>query len=64
MQVRAARLESSLDELVRATRLQLQVRLVGGRIGWPTVITVIRLDLDGLEEAERKQGTCSGPDAS
>lgn len=49
-------LESSLDELVQATRLQVRARLVGGRIGYPTTPTVVLLPLEGLEEAERKGG--------
>ena len=51
-----ARLESSLDELVQATRLQMRARLVGGRLGYPTTPTVVLLPLEGLEEAERKGG--------
>jgi hypothetical protein len=51
-----ARLESSLDELVQATRLQMQARLVAGRLGYPAIPTVVCLPLEGLEEAERKAG--------
>ena len=52
----AARLESSLDELVQATRLQLQVRLVGGRLGLPVPSQVVRIDLDAFEEFGRPGG--------
>ena len=52
----ASRLESSLDELVQATRLQMQVRFMGGRLGWPAIPTVVAIDLAGLEEAGRKAG--------
>jgi hypothetical protein len=51
-----ARLESSLGELVQATRLQVVVRFVGGRLGRVTVPTVVAFDLAGLEEAGRKAG--------
>ena len=46
----AARLESALDELVQATRLQLQVRLVGGRVGLPSPPQVVCVPLEALEE--------------
>jgi hypothetical protein len=49
----AARLESSLEELVQATRLQLHVLLVGG---WTSRFTgeVARVDLDVFEEFGRR----------
>ena len=50
----AARLEASLDELVRATRLQLEVRLVGGRLAPFASSPVARIDLDAMEEFGRK----------
>jgi hypothetical protein len=51
-----ARLESSLDELVKATRLQMEVRFVGGRLGLPDIPTVVASDLDGLSELEQRAG--------
>lgn len=45
-----ARLESALDELVQATQLQLQVRLVGGRVGLPSPPQVVCVPLEALEE--------------
>jgi hypothetical protein len=50
----AARLESSLDELVQATRLHMHVRLVGGRVGWPMPPQVVRIDLDVFGEFGRR----------
>jgi hypothetical protein len=50
----AAALESSLDELVQATRLHLEVRLVGGRLGRPAPRQVVRIDLDIFEEFGRR----------
>lgn len=49
----ATRLESSLDELVQATRLTLQVLLVGGWIGTATG-EVVRVELDVFEEFGRR----------
>ena len=49
----AARLESSLGELVQATRLQLHVLLVGGWIGAVTG-EVVRVELDVFEEFGRR----------
>jgi hypothetical protein len=48
------RLEASLGELVRATRLQLQVRLVGGRLAPFAGSPVARIDLEGMEEYGRR----------
>jgi hypothetical protein len=50
----AAALQVSLDEIVQSTRLQVQVRLVGGRIGWTP--GVARMNLDGLGETEQTMG--------
>jgi hypothetical protein len=52
----AGRLESSLDELVKATRLQMAVRLIGGRLGRPAITTVVATSLDGLNELEQRAG--------
>ncbi len=50
----AARLESSLSQLVEATRLQLEVRVVGGRLGPFAGSPVVRIDLDAMEEFGRR----------
>jgi len=50
----AAALQASLDEIAQATRLQVQVRLVGGRIG--RTPGVARMNLDGLDETEQTMG--------
>jgi hypothetical protein len=49
----ASALQASVDELVRATRLQIQVRLIGGRCG-PHGFGAIRVNLDGLDEVEER----------
>jgi hypothetical protein len=49
----AARLESALDELVRATRPQLRVQVVGGRIPHG-MSNVVRIDLAAFEEHGRR----------
>jgi hypothetical protein len=46
----AASLQASLDELVKATRLYLEVRLVGGRLSQTDPVQVVRIDLDIFEE--------------
>lgn len=51
-----ATLESSLDELVRATQLQMTAKFVGGRLGLSDTPTVVRTDLDGLSELEQRIG--------
>lgn len=51
-----SKLESSLDELVKATRLQMEVRFAGGRRLGDAAATVIRIDLDGLSEFEQRAG--------
>jgi hypothetical protein len=50
----AVALQASVGELVQATRLQMQVRLVGGRIG--RTPGVARMNLDGLDETGRTMG--------
>lgn len=56
----AAALQSSIDQLVRATQLQMQVRLVGGRIG-RGVPAVARMNLDGLNEVGHRAGNLFRP---
>jgi hypothetical protein len=34
----------------------MQARLVGGRLGWPAIPTVVCVPVEGLEEAENKAG--------
>lgn len=51
----AAVLQASIDELVQATRLQMQVRLVGGRVGRGAP-EVARMNLDGLDEVGSTMG--------
>jgi hypothetical protein len=51
-----ARLESSLDELVKATRLQMTVRFIAGRLGYPAIPTVVATELDGLSELGQRAG--------
>jgi hypothetical protein len=50
----AAALQASLDEIALTTRVQVQVRLVGGRIGMTG--QVARMNLDGLDETEQTMG--------
>lgn len=57
----AARLESSLDQLVKATRLQIAVQFFGGRLGSPNILTVVQTDLDGLEELGQRAGNYLRP---
>jgi hypothetical protein len=47
--------QASVDELVQATRLQLQVRLVGGRVGL-RIPAVARMNLDGLDKVGSAMG--------
>jgi hypothetical protein len=51
----AVALQASIDELVQATRLQMQVRLVGGRVGRGAA-AVARMNLDGLDEVGSTMG--------
>jgi hypothetical protein len=50
----AAALQAPIDEIVRATQLQMLVRLVGGRIG--RTPGVARMNLDGLDEVGATMG--------
>ena len=49
----ASALQASVDELVRATRLQVQVSIIAGRSG-PHGFGVVRTNLDGLDELEAR----------
>jgi hypothetical protein len=60
----AARLESSLDELVQATRLQMQARLVANRLGWPTIPQWSAAPWTDSRKPSARQDTCSGQGAS
>jgi hypothetical protein len=50
----ASRLEASLGELVRETRLRLRVRLVGGRLAPFAGGPVARIELNAMAEYERR----------